>query len=112
MTNLRDPTQPRANNGPIENYFMQKKRDVRQANCKVGQFGHIKCGRYVDFASNSIDVDIKKITFSIPARARQNKKRRRCENLTEADLIDQKESYRKTKARKALSFGSVFFGLQ
>ena len=63
MTNLRDPTQPRANNGPFENYFMQKKRDVRQANCKVGQFGHIKCGRYVDFASNSIDVDIKKLLF-------------------------------------------------
>ena len=34
ISNLRDPTQPRANNGPIENYFMQKKRDVRQAAAK------------------------------------------------------------------------------
>ena len=107
MTNLRDTTQPRAKNGPIDNYFMQKKTDVRQASCKIGQFGHIKCGRDVDFASNCIDVDVKKISFANPTRARKNKIRRRSGNLTEADLLGQKESYKKTKVRKALSFGSA-----
>lgn len=70
MTYRRSQDAPRANNGPIENHFMQKKRDAREDGLKIGSFGKIQCGRYVQHLSEISDTTIKGITYDIPARSR------------------------------------------
>lgn len=106
MTTLMHGHQPRANNGPIENFFMRRKRDVRQAHSEIGQFGHIKCGRYIDFASRVVDIDVKKLAFDIPARVRKNKKRGNVD-INDSNILFQEEKYYKPQAKKSLFFGNM-----
>ena len=105
LTNLRSVNEPRANNGPIENYFMQMKREVRQSHCELGHFGHIKCGRFIDFSSKAIDINVKKIAFSVPSRARLNKKKRQSAEETTGSIIFSDERYKKTERKRSLFFG-------
>lgn len=101
MTAVRDPQQPRANNGPLENYNGKKKREAREAANFIGTFGQIKVGRFVAFTSQKIDELVKKISFNIPARTRiNNKKRLRTgdNEITEHGVEQSIEQYKKRQS--------------
>lgn len=108
MTAIRDPSAARANNGIIENSFNMKKREVRENKFTLGSFGKIKIGRFVKFASDIVDLRVKKILMNIPAKVHPNKKnpcQEHCE--TENGVISSKEMYRKRSARERTR--STFF---
>lgn len=109
MTSIRDSTQPRANNVTVEGYFRQLKRQVRE-DVLVGDFGHVKVGRYVRMLEPLIAADVKKITLNIPARGRLNKRKLDFDSMTEEDAMQSQEMYNKPNSQPSTSKQSIFFG--
>lgn len=121
MTYKRSKDARRANNGAIENHFMQKKRDAREASLEIGTFGKIPCGRYVQHLSEVTDTTIKGILYDIPSRARTRNNRKKSsqssssssqqsqENqISESGVLLSAEQYRK-RTPKGAKKQSVFF---
>lgn len=113
MTFKRSKDAPRANNGPIENHFMQKKRDAREDSHKIGAFGKISCGRYVHHLSEITNTTIKSIEYDIPARGRSKNSQKKVSSQSEGDQISEsgvlrsEEQYKKRNVKGPKK--SVFF---
>lgn len=110
MSCLRDENQPRANNGAIEGYNNLHKRRVKEAAQVIGSFGRIKCGRYVEFQSEQIDLEVKKIMYQIPARSTPKTKNKRPtqENISENNIMQSKENYKKRTPRTSKKHSTFF----
>lgn len=115
----------RANNGSIENYFLQKKNVFREDSLETGKFGVVRVGRFIRHYSKIIDAKVKEITFDIPDRrlASENAERSQCssssrsqrsrssQDLTEIDVTSTKEHYGKRTSRGTKQTkSSKFFG--
>lgn len=121
MTYLRSKEACRANNGPIENHFMQKKKDAREANLMIGAFGKVVCGRYVQFLSEVADTTIKSIEYDIPSRSRSRsnlgngqltrnkpiRSKSQPNEMTEDGILESTEMYKKKSSKPKKR--SVFF---
>jgi hypothetical protein len=81
MTSLRDSDQSRANNYPVKLYFLQLKRQVKEA--RIGDPGKVPIGQYVMMLQNDISAVLKKNEFTIPDRGRTNKRRLELDSLTD-----------------------------
>lgn len=129
VTYLRSPTAPRANNGAIEGYFQQTKKSCREESLKIGAFGMIRCGRYINLCSETVDYKVKLCDFNIPARRlgkssqtssssqstssqrlRSSQRSKSSQDMTEADVLYSREKYGKRNARSQAPKTSKFFG--
>lgn len=120
MTYQRNQTVPRANNGPIENYFRQLKDVFREESRSIGMFGFVRCGIYIKTCSELIDSKVKAINFNIPSRrlkrhcssttsSSSSQRSKSSQDLTEADVTQAREGYGKRNSRSQTKKSSKFF---
>lgn len=112
LTSLRihDKEVPRANNGMVEGYFGSLKTAVRENNLKLGKFGSVRVGRYIDFQRERIEVDIKEMSIGyVDSRSKRTPKKKRDADMVYEELGNQEENWRgkaKGKSQKTIFFGS------
>lgn len=98
---LRHPNATRGNNGRIEQFNRGLKKDALEEYLKIGELGKLKIGRYVDFQGRRTDRICKEIAMKIPTGPirKNTKKSKVTDDLTQADLQNEKEQWSKKSSR-------------
>lgn len=97
----------RANNGYVESYIGDLKTDIKEQKLKLGKFGTIRLGRYVDYQRVRMEIHVKQIKACY-AQTRDKRAMKRGSELMHEELDSQNENW-KNKGKPKKSRRSLFF---